>query len=235
MTNKHKQYSLRYETGTLLTMKIEDLEVFSSPEHDGVIHIPNFIGEADLSEAQSELAQLPWRDTHDTYKNARGMTIHQNHDTYALNLARGPQGYLDKIPNIYGSARRVKNFINYALSDSLPQLSSWIPHELSLHRYDDAEVGLSRHKDHTRFIGVIAIAALEGECDLAIHRDGEDTLYPTEPGDLILLRAPGVYPEDQDLRPEHAVINLRTPTRTSMMLRSNAVPDEVIPGFSFDN
>jgi hypothetical protein len=107
----------------------------------------------------------------------------------------------------------------------------WEADELSLHRYDDPDLGLSLHKDNLRFTGVIAILSLEGKADLAT----DEKVYSAKPGDLLLLRAPGLLNVPGDHRPEHSVVNLRTPTRTSMMLRANKRPNEQIKGFSYDN
>jgi hypothetical protein len=106
-----------------------------------------------------------------------------------------------------------------------------------MNRYDDPNIGLSFHKDNLRFTGLVAVLALEGQCDL-LARSNEwnkpDTLT-TEPGDLCLLRASGLLDLDFDYRPEHSVVNLRTPTRTSLMLRANKRPFEQLEGSKFDN
>ena len=57
----------------------------------------------------------------------------------------------------------------------------------SFHLYDDKEIGLSRHRDNLRFIGLIAIIAISGECDLVITHQDEDIKLPVIPGDLWLV------------------------------------------------
>lgn len=217
----------------------EQLEKFSEPKTDGILHIPDFLSESELENIWEEIddpVRVKWRDNHSTFENKRGLKVVQNHDVYALKLSDGDHEPLRKIPHLRATKSKITRFV-HSLWDHFPTLIAWQPDELVLHRYDDRKVGLSRHKAHTKFVGVIAIASLEGECDLAIYKMGgkRKNLYPTKPGDLTLLRAPELFKTDKDIRPEHAVINLRTPVRTSMMLRDNNRPKEILPGAQFEN
>ena len=213
------------------------IEALGDPEEIGALKVPRFVGRRLLSRVQSELNDshaVAWRDNHKTYVNKRGITIVQNHDVYALKLSAGDQTPLERIPALVTAMMGVSLFVE-SIADQYPNLSSWKPDEMSLHRYDDPEVGLSYHKDNLRFTGVIAILSVSGNCDLMARFNERETTMTTEPGDLFLLRATGLTDSDEDLRPEHAIVNLRTPERASMMLRDNNRPSEVIEGFVFDN
>ncbi len=201
----------------------------------GVLMVPGFIGGELLRDAQQEAdTKVAWRDVHSTYVNKRGLTIVQNHDAYALDLVRGSHEPLRDLTTLALVASEVVRFAD-ELAKDIPTLKDWQPTEQSLHRYDDPEVGLSFHKDNLRFRRLIAIVALKGMCDLAVRdADGNVTYFATEPGDLVALRAPGLTGHADD-RPEHAVLNLRTDDRISMMLRENNRPYDDIPGFDFDN
>lgn len=203
-------------------------------ERSGVLHVPGFLSPDELTNVHAEADTLPWHDNHSSFINARGLTIVQNHDVYALKLSQGDQRPLDSIPRIAAAGQKVTQLIS-EMSESIPTLKGWAPDEMSMHRYDDAEVGLSFHRDNRCFIGLIAIVSIDGSCDLAVKRGEAVTLHPAEPGDIMLLRAPGLVETDQEVRPEHAVINLRTPTRTSLMLRANNQPQRRINGFHFQN
>jgi hypothetical protein len=203
----------------------------------GAMRMPDFIDEAILSAASDELAdpeRVVWQNSHDVYVNQRGLTIIQNHDTYALKLSRGDQSPRERIPTIMDITRAVIGQIA-VMSHVIPSLAEWTPDELSIHRYDDPDIGLSGHKDNLRFTHLIAIVSLENVCDLTIIRDGIAHPITAHAGDLMLLRAPGLIDSDVDLRPEHAVVNLRSSTRTSLMLRANNRPDDHIAGFRFAN
>ena len=124
-----------------------------------------------------------------------------------------------------------------------PSLYGWTADEMSLHRYDDPDVGLSFHKDNLRFPGLVAVATIEGESDFCIQEVeqlGEvekTTIYrqPVRAGDLAFTRGPNLFPSESDIRGEHAVLNLRTPFRTSFIVRANSRPDEALVGFNYAN
>lgn len=213
-----------------------NIQHLTDPMHIGAAKIEQFISPELLTEVDRELDELPFMDSHETYMNQRGLTIVQNHDTFAVDLNDPEHRRLtDPRPHIGAVRQKVEAQVSH-LAQHLAGLQEWRPTELSIHRYD-AEEGLSYHRDNRRFIGLIAIVSLQGESDLNIRNsEGEETAIATEPGDLLLLRAPGLIPGDdkEELRPEHAV-RLKTDTRTSLMLRQNKRPHQKIPGFKFNN
>lgn len=211
----------------------KDIERLGDISEDGVAHIPGYLGEEELEHIWDEQASISWRDDHRMYENKRGLTIVQNYFSHSLKLDQGDQAWREQMPATNGAIIKIRKFVQ-SLWDHYPSLIDWRPTEVTFHRYDRS-VGLSRHRDSKRFIGVIAIASLDGECDLGIHRKGRTTLYPTSPGDLILLRAPGLFNTDEDLRPDHSVVNIRTRLRTSMTLRQDSEPDKALPNSYFDN
>lgn len=211
----------------------------ADPNGLGVEILEGFVGEPELAAVHGETLdpnRVNWHDVHSVYKNQRGLTIVQNHFAYAHKLSAGDQSPLEKIPNAVALYKRTERFIQ-GLSHVFPLLVDWQADEMSFHLYDDKEVGLSRHRDNLRFYGLIAILAIDGECDLVITRDGEDTPHHVMPGDLTLLRAPGLIDvgEGVEVRPEHSVQNLTSDTRLSMMIRANNRPTESIEGFIFNN
>ena len=206
-------------------------------EGPGVEIINDFADQTEVSSVLQEAndpERVQWLDAHEVYKNNRGLTIIQNHFTFALKLSEGDQSFLGQLPETAALKERTQRFIN-DLSTIFPSLANWEADELSFHLYDNKEVGLSRHRDNMRFIGLIAIISLSGECDLVITHQGKDIELPVIPGDLCLLRAPGLIDSPAEVRPEHSVQNLRTDTRLSMMLRANSRPTEAIEGFRFNN
>ena len=206
-------------------------------EGTGVEIINGFASRAEVDSVLKEARdpkRVQWLDTHEVYKNKRGLTIVQNHFTFALKLSAGDQSFQGRLPQTRALKDRTQKFIN-SLAEISPSLAGWEADELSFHLYDDKEVGLSRHRDNMRFVGLVAIISLDGECDLVVTHKGQDVVLPVVPGDLCLLRAPGLIDTDEEVRPEHSVQNLRTDTRLSMMIRANNRPDEAVPGFKFNN
>lgn len=206
-------------------------------EGTGVEVVKGFAGQKEVSSVLKEAndpQKVQWIDAHETYQNRRGLTIVQNHFTFALKLSEGDQSFLDRLPRTVELKERTQKFIR-DLSAVFASLSTWEADELSFHLYDNKEIGLSRHRDNKRFVGLVAIISIGGECDLVITHKGKDIKHPVGPGDLCLLRAPGLIDSQKEVRPEHSVQNLRTDTRLSMMLRANDRPTEAIEGFRFNN
>lgn len=212
-------------------------EELQDPDASGVEVMRAFASDDELGGILSETndpEKVQWIDAHEVYQNNRGLTIVQNHFTYALNLVAGSQDPVEKLPHTMAMKEKIQRFVT-GLSSIFPTLAEWNASELSFHLYDDSEIGLSRHRDNMRFIGMIAILTVDGECDLVIGDSNNETAITVRPGDLTLLRAPGLIQADQEIRPEHSVRNITTGTRLSMMLRHNQRPQEVIPGFRFNN
>lgn len=207
------------------------------PKGMGVEIVKGFARQSEIRsvfEEASDPQKVQWLDAHEVYENNRGLTIVQNHFTFALKLSEGDQSFLRRLPGTAALKERTQEFIN-GLSDVFSSLADWEADELSFHLYDDKEVGLSRHRDNLRFVGLVAIVAINGACDLVVSHEGKDVGLPVVPGDLCLLRAPGLIKSDSEVRPEHSVQNLKTETRLSMMLRANDRPTEAIKGFKFNN
>lgn len=196
-----------------------------------------------------------WRDAGDTYANERGVLVEQNHDTFALKAA-GDYEPIYAVPRMAELAVATEVFVQ-SLSDTYHSLKTWQADEMSYHRYYDERVGLSFHRDNMRFPGVIAVVAIDGECDfqvidrepIAWKEDNETgkmmvtewdwrSTYttPVFPGDMVLTRAPGLlYGMKSYHRPEHAVMNVRKLPRISFMLRANNRPDDQNYGFEYYN
>ena len=212
-------------------------EKLKQPEALGVELVNGFVDQVELAEIIREVSdpdRVQWLDAHQVYQNKRGLTITQNHFAFALKLSRGDQSPLAKLPRTVALKDRTQQFIRN-LADLFPSLADWQADELSFHLYDNQEVGLSRHRDNLRFIGLVAVISLGGQCDLVVSHRGQDVRLPLIPGDLCLMRAPGLFETEAEIRPEHSVQNLPTGQRLAMIIRANSRPDEMIPGFEFNN
>lgn len=103
------------------------------------------------------------------------------------------------------------------------------PHHLSrpLHftdavvqTYDTSDVGISPHRDGARYGNLIVIAVLEGAARFCVCADREGrhaAQLRNDPGDLILMRAPGYLGED--VQPFHFVDRI-TARRSTFALRA---------------
>jgi len=190
-----------------------------------------------LSSAMKEIndpAKVQWRSQRHEFTNARGALIKENYDAFALRLHRGDREMADRLPTILALTRAVELLATRDMAQYFPALNDWRADEMTIHRYDAGKVGISSHRDPTRYNGIISSLTLAGEGLLSVG--DEDTgiqEIPLGPGDLFLMRGPGLYeaPSGVDIRPMHRVDG----ARTSLMNRDNLLPDKRFEGVVYDN
>jgi len=225
--------------------QLNGIEHELGPDGLGVFVIDNAVSPERLMRLQEEVfdpTSVAWRDNHNVFVNKRGITVVENHLVFALKLRQGDPTWVNRLPEMRGMAEDIQTLVR-GLGRFFINLDDWTADEMSLHRYDDPNVGLSYHKDNLRFKGIVSILELEGERDFAVKGpDKTERLIPMWPGRLILNRASGLYDvepspdgKEVNLCPDHGVYNLRTPTSTSFIVRANSRPDEELAGFEYDN
>lgn len=179
----------------------------------------------------------PWYQQYNTFVNQRGVTVSQRFEVYAHKYSHGSQEDIAVRPNLHRLASFVVDNITQPLSKYFPSLQVWEADEVSAQKYLDTEGHLTWHRDLERHPGVIAICNIVGKAMLGIKHNPKDTSVASlESGDILLLRAPGLYDSDVELRPEHAVMSVKGPNdRISVTLRDNTRPDDPIPNFRYHN
>jgi len=98
--------------------------------------------------------------------------------------------------------------------------------DLIVQRYDAGSAGITPHRDHLRYVGLVALVTLAGTADLVLCDDragSNPRRFPMAPGMVTLMRAPGFGGRPE--RPFHAVTDLREP-RVSLGLRHDTRPGE---------
>lgn len=237
---------------------LERMEHALSLEGPGVLRVEGALNEDFRQDLLTEIGdpnRVVLTDAGHTYINARGVEVVQNHTVFALKLSAGDPAPIQNVPHMRLLAAETEALIR-SLHEPYPSLATWEADEMSYHVYYDTEVGLSPHRDNLRFYGLVAVVVMEGESDFQVldrvpvrleydpvrKRDvvvewnirGIYTI-PARPGDLILMRAPGLIPNMRsEDRPEHGVVNCKLP-RISFMLRANDKPDDTADGFEYYN
>lgn len=100
-------------------------------------------------------------------------------------------------------------------------LERFAPTEARYMRYRGGRAGLGAHRDGTCYWLLVAIYSLAGRATFTVHPDaGQETVHRilVEPGDLVLLRAPG-FGGHPDGRPLHSVGPPLCDERISLTLR----------------
>lgn len=209
----------------------------------GSFVVKNVLNQDQLDWVMQEVndpAKVVWRDNHNDINNRR-KTVLQRHDTFAIKVGLGDQSVLERIPKLHELGLGVQGLVR-DLAFLYPSLENWIIDEITLNRYDEQEVGLSHHFDYSVNYGLVTVLSLDGVSDVSVlGQDGSEEIIVVEPGDLSLTRGTGLYEhydehgDPVDIRPEHAVFSLKTPTRTSLIVRANSDPERPLQGVSFDN
>jgi len=100
-------------------------------------------------------------------------------------------------------------------------LATWRPSQVAVQRYQPGPLGITPHLDGKRFRRLVAVVTTSGSATFAVHaeRDGPPIReWTTGPGDLVLLRAPGLAGA-RDGRPFHSIGPPGTGLRYSVGLR----------------
>lgn len=124
-------------------------------------------------------------------------------------------------------ARALDRHIGEAL-DSMtrsPLPDGFAVNDLIVQRYAAGSAGISPHRDHIRYVGLVAIVVLAGSGRFLVSRDrtGADAReIPAPPGHLLLMRAPGF--QGRNDRPFHAVRDI-TAERYVLGLRQDSRPE----------
>lgn len=124
-------------------------------------------------------------------------------------------------------ARAVDRHIARAL-DSMarnPLPDGFAINDLIVQRYAAGSAGISPHRDHIRYVGLVAIVVLAGAGRFLVSQDraGRDAReIPAPPGHLLLMRAPGY--QGRNDRPFHAVRDI-TAERYILGLRHDSRPE----------
>lgn len=125
-------------------------------------------------------------------------------------------------------ARALERHIGRALEsmNRNPLPGGFAINDLIVQRYAAGSAGISPHRDHIRYVGLVAIVVLAGAGRFLVSQDrsGRDAReVPALPGHLVLMRAPGFNGRND--RPFHAVreiteeryiLGLRHDSRASM-------------------
>ncbi|HXF56185.1 MAG TPA: alpha-ketoglutarate-dependent dioxygenase AlkB [Actinomycetota bacterium] len=106
----------------------------------------------------------------------------------------------------------------------IPGLERWVPTVASVQRYRAGSLGITPHRDGKRFVHLVAVVNVRGRARFSLHDTRSSPPADTwrlEPGDLVLLRGPGLGGLE-DGRPFHSVRGPERGVRYSLGLRMEA-------------
>lgn len=109
--------------------------------------------------------------------------------------------------------------------DPRPLDHALVLNDLVVQRYATGSAGISPHRDHKRYVGLVALVPLSGSGQFAVcaDRSGANAReVSAHPGDLLLMRAPGLFCRMD--RPYHLLRDI-TAERYSVGLRQDSTHD----------
>jgi len=122
--------------------------------------------------------------------------------------------------------RALDRLIGAALASMrAPPLDAFEINDYIVQHYPAGCAGMSPHRDHIRYTGLVAIVMLGGKGRFLVCDDragANEREIPMKPGDLLLMRAPGF--QGRGDRPFHAVRDI-TEDRYIFGLRHDARPE----------
>jgi hypothetical protein len=159
--------------------------------HDGAAHVPGALDGDFVGRLHTEVEDGPFELAPEVVGPVRQRT-----ETYTL--ASPFRGALRSLAVALG--REVR-------ASGLRGLGTWRPNEAAVQRYEPGLVGITPHRDGTRFRRLVAVITTRGEACFAIHPERDapaSTAWDVRPGDLVLIRGPGLA-GSADGRPLHSV------------------------------
>jgi len=207
------------------------------PEGPGAVQLANFVNPAILYPARKELSNphLPWYEQHNSFINDRGIEVQQYFEVFGHKLSRGSQEILARLPAVCMLGNIVTSQLIEPLQVFFPSLESWQMDEFAVQRYSGEMGKLTWHKDLKRHPGLVVILNLIGNAMVHTRHSLFERDFVLSTGDVLLVRAPELYPSDEDIRPEHSVEIIGDLTRTSVTFRANNKPTVPIKGFRYHN
>lgn len=141
------------------------------------------------------------------------------------------EGHIFHLRNHFGTYPLVEQLGNelvylvHTQGSAIVGAPSWEPNEVHVQRYPTHALGITPHLDLKRYRILIAIVTAVGSARFTWCKDRTGSLlkqWDVTPGDLILLRAPGLG-SHADGRPLHAVGGPLTGHRISVTWRMNSL------------
>ena len=123
-------------------------------------------------------------------------------------------------PGIAGIAGAL---VGEARASSTRGLRTWRPNEISVQRYEPGSIAIESHRDNIRYRRLVAILTTAGRARFRVLETREGSVlaeWTPEPGDLVLLRGPGLGGL-RDGRPFHALDAPQEGERWSISFRMN--------------
>jgi alkylated DNA repair dioxygenase AlkB len=180
---------------------------------DGAAHVPRFVGRELLRPLRREVDSGPFRDM--TGEHGR---IRMEIDGYDLAMPMAGFPLMRQLAEGLGASVRERG-------SGIRGLATWRPNEIGVARYRPGSLGITPHLDGKWYRRLVIVVTIYGRARFAVCRTREGEIITTwhpGPGDLVLMRGPGLAGE-RDGRPFHLVEGPPRGERCSLGVRMSVV------------
>jgi hypothetical protein len=190
----------------------EDLDLtqsLSRVKNDAAAWIPNALEESFRRRLRSEVDAGPFRPMSGTFGK-----VEMEIDGYDVPAP------MDGFPLMLELSRELGSLVRTS-GAHVRGLATWIPNEIGVTRYRPGSLGITPHLDGKWYRRLVAVITVYGRSRFALcrTREGDVTAdWRPGPGDLVLLRAPGLG-GFRDGRPFHLAEGPTRGTRCSLGVR----------------
>jgi alkylated DNA repair dioxygenase AlkB len=177
--------------------------------NDAAAWIPNALGEPFRRRLRREVDAGPFRPMRGTFGK-----VEMEIDGYDVAAP------MDGFPLMLEMCRALGTLVRSS-GARIRGLATWIPNEIGVARYRPGSLGITPHLDGKWYRRLVAVITLYGRSRFAICRSREGEViadWRPGPGDLVLLRAPGLGGL-RDGRPFHLVEGPARGVRCSLGIR----------------
>jgi len=194
---------------SLLRERLDLREALVTVRREGAAFVPGALDEAFRLRLRREVDAGPFRSMSGTYGKVR-MEI----DGYDVPAPMDGFPLMRELAEMLGEAVR-------ASGAGIRGLATWRPNEIGVARYRPGSLGITPHLDGKWYRRLVAVVTVYGRSRFAICRTREGDVVAEwwpGPGDLVLMRAPGLGGL-RDGRPFHLAEGPRRGMRCSLGIR----------------
>lgn len=206
-----------------LDMELDEAAHQLGPEGPGVALLPGFFFSDIIERLHEDMQQTSlWSTPHAYFANRPN--VQQEYEKIALMLSHGDQEIIDdELPSLRLLTRCVGALTMRLLRRFPDAEKHFYINDVDLHRYPPHGV-LGEHQDYARNPRLIAIATIAGGGSFST----DSSTYDVAAGDLMLMRAPGLFASEYDIRPRHC-FEAGDEGRLCVVLRQDETPAQTRP------
>jgi hypothetical protein len=154
-----------------------------------------------------------------------GITL--DYEKFMLGVTCSPEGqrwFREKFPTLWNATITLQTFVSDSMAQYFGVLRNHRIDVVDLHRYSPDHNKLGRHRDSSEQL--VGIADIHGPGTLQVIDDNGKLIKEIflDTGDQAFMRAPGLFPSDDEIRPPHELVPDPDIDRIAAVFRMSEAP-----------